>query len=168
MLHAPSPLQRLLSPSLMRELQTPRVHVMASEFAEIGDVHYGFGFGVHSYRGERVVSHGGKRGDMQGFHRNSFEWAAAIMRLSFRVRERSPRTGSVGQHADPLHYRKSRSAQRLRPSNGWISNECGSTPSRQRTLIANVSFPCLSTPRPKGPIPQTGQNWWRIACLLNV
>jgi CubicO group peptidase (beta-lactamase class C family) len=51
--------QRLLSPSLMRELQTPRVHVMASEFAEIGDVHYGFGFGVHNYRGERVVSHGG-------------------------------------------------------------------------------------------------------------
>ena len=51
--------QRLLSPSLIRELQTPRVHVMASEFAEIGDVHYGFGLGVHSYRGERVVSHGG-------------------------------------------------------------------------------------------------------------
>ena len=51
--------QRLLSPTLIRELQTPRVHVMASEFAEIGDVHYGFGFGVHSYRGERVVRHGG-------------------------------------------------------------------------------------------------------------
>src|ERR1700716_1073342 len=29
--------QRLLSPGLIRELQTPRVHVMASEFAEIGD-----------------------------------------------------------------------------------------------------------------------------------
>ena len=51
--------QRLVSPGLIRELQTPRVHVMVSEFDEIGDVHYGFGFGVHSYRGERVVSHGG-------------------------------------------------------------------------------------------------------------
>ena len=47
--------QRLLSPNLIRELQTPRVHVMASEFAEFGDVHYGLGFGSHSYRGERVV-----------------------------------------------------------------------------------------------------------------
>ena len=51
--------QRLLSPGLIRELQTPRVHVMASEFAEIGDMHYGLGFRSHSYRGERVVSHGG-------------------------------------------------------------------------------------------------------------
>jgi hypothetical protein len=33
--------QRLLSPSLIQELQTPRVHVAASEFAEYGDVHYG-------------------------------------------------------------------------------------------------------------------------------
>jgi CubicO group peptidase (beta-lactamase class C family) len=43
--------QRLLSPGLIRELQTPRVHVMASEFAEIGDTHYGLGFSSHSYRG---------------------------------------------------------------------------------------------------------------------
>ena len=33
--------QRLLSPSLIQELQTPRVQVAASEFAEYGDVHYG-------------------------------------------------------------------------------------------------------------------------------
>jgi CubicO group peptidase (beta-lactamase class C family) len=51
--------QRLLSASLIRELHTPRVYVAASEFAEIGDVHYGFGFGAQSYRGERVVTHGG-------------------------------------------------------------------------------------------------------------
>jgi CubicO group peptidase (beta-lactamase class C family) len=51
--------QRLLSPGLIRELQTPRVHVMAAEFAEMGEVHYGLGLGVLSYRGERVVSHGG-------------------------------------------------------------------------------------------------------------
>jgi hypothetical protein len=35
------------------------VHIAASEFAEIGDAHYGLGFGTNSYRGERVVSHGG-------------------------------------------------------------------------------------------------------------
>ena len=51
--------QRLLSPTLIRQLQTPRVHVSAPEFAEYGDAHYGLGFGLHSYRGEHVVSHGG-------------------------------------------------------------------------------------------------------------
>ena len=51
--------QRLLSPALIQELQTPRVHVAASEFAEYGDTHYGLGFRLHSYRGERVVWHGG-------------------------------------------------------------------------------------------------------------
>jgi CubicO group peptidase (beta-lactamase class C family) len=51
--------QRLLSEALIRELQSPRVYVAASEFAEIGDVHYGLGFGVQSYRGEHVVIHGG-------------------------------------------------------------------------------------------------------------
>ena len=51
--------QRLLSPTVIQELQTPRVHVGASEFAENSDVHYGLGFRTHSYRGERVVWHGG-------------------------------------------------------------------------------------------------------------
>ena len=51
--------QRLLSPALIQQLQIPRVHVAVSEFAEYGDSHYGLGFGSHSYRGERVVSHGG-------------------------------------------------------------------------------------------------------------
>jgi len=51
--------QRLLSPTLIQELQTPRVYVAASEFAEYGDQHYGLGFRSHSYRGERVVRHGG-------------------------------------------------------------------------------------------------------------
>jgi beta-lactamase family protein/uncharacterized protein DUF3471 len=51
--------QRLLSPALIQQLQTPRVHVAAPEFAEYGDVHYGLGFRSHSYRGERVVWHGG-------------------------------------------------------------------------------------------------------------
>jgi CubicO group peptidase (beta-lactamase class C family) len=51
--------QRLLSPTLIQQLQTPRVHVAAPEFAECGDSHYGLGFRSHSYRGERVVWHGG-------------------------------------------------------------------------------------------------------------
>jgi CubicO group peptidase (beta-lactamase class C family) len=49
----------LLSPGLIRELQKPRVHVGTTEFAEYSDVHYGLGFRSHSYRGERVVWHGG-------------------------------------------------------------------------------------------------------------
>jgi CubicO group peptidase (beta-lactamase class C family) len=51
--------QRLLSPGLIQELQKPRVHVGPTEFAEYSDVHYGFGFRSHWYRGERVVWHGG-------------------------------------------------------------------------------------------------------------
>lgn len=51
--------QRLLSAQLVREMQTPRVHVTRSEFSEIGDVHYGLGFRCHHYRGERVVGHSG-------------------------------------------------------------------------------------------------------------
>ena len=51
--------QRLLSPALIQELQKPRVHVGALEFAEYSDVHYGLGFRSHWYRGERVVWHGG-------------------------------------------------------------------------------------------------------------
>ena len=51
--------QRLLSPGLIQELQKPRVHVGAPEFAEYSDVHYGLGFRTHRYRGERVVWHGG-------------------------------------------------------------------------------------------------------------
>src|SRR5262249_15626483 len=51
--------QRLLSPTLIQQLQTPRVHVAAPEFAEYGDEHYGLGFRSHRYRGERVVWHGG-------------------------------------------------------------------------------------------------------------
>lgn len=51
--------QQLLSPGLIRELQKPRVHLGKPEFADYGYVHYGLGFRTHSYRGERVVWHGG-------------------------------------------------------------------------------------------------------------
>jgi CubicO group peptidase (beta-lactamase class C family) len=51
--------QRLLSAPLVREMQTPRVHVATLEFSEIGDTHYGLGFRCHHYRGERAVGHSG-------------------------------------------------------------------------------------------------------------
>src|ERR1700686_4709935 len=50
---------QLLSPATLRTMQTPRVHAGRSEFEEIGDYHYGFGFECHHYRGERVVGHHG-------------------------------------------------------------------------------------------------------------
>ncbi len=50
---------RLLSAARIRELQAPRVHVSAPEFAEFGHNHYGLGFGSHTYRGEQVVGHSG-------------------------------------------------------------------------------------------------------------
>jgi CubicO group peptidase (beta-lactamase class C family) len=51
--------QRLLSPALIQQLHTPRVHEAAPAFAEYGDMHCGLGLRLHSYRGERVVFHGG-------------------------------------------------------------------------------------------------------------
>jgi CubicO group peptidase (beta-lactamase class C family) len=51
--------QRLLSPALIQQLQTPRVHEAAPAFAEYGDMHCGLGFRLLGYRGERVVLHGG-------------------------------------------------------------------------------------------------------------
>jgi CubicO group peptidase (beta-lactamase class C family) len=50
---------RLLSPALVRELQAPRVHVAAPDFAEFGHTHYGLGFASSTYRGERIVWHSG-------------------------------------------------------------------------------------------------------------
>jgi CubicO group peptidase (beta-lactamase class C family) len=48
-----------LSPAVATELTTPQIHVGPLEFAEIGPVHYGFGFFVWRYRGARSVGHGG-------------------------------------------------------------------------------------------------------------
>ena len=50
---------QLLSKATLQTMQTPRVHTSRSEFAEIGDYHYGFGLASHHYRGERVVGHSG-------------------------------------------------------------------------------------------------------------
>ncbi len=51
--------ERLLSASLIREMQAPRVHMAGPDFAELGHSHYGLGFGSTTYRGERVVGHSG-------------------------------------------------------------------------------------------------------------
>src|SRR5215813_3214259 len=49
----------LLPAALMDALHAPRVYESQSEFAEFGAVHYGLGFQCQSYRGDRVLFHGG-------------------------------------------------------------------------------------------------------------
>ena len=51
--------ERLVPAALIDELHAPRVYESQSEFAEFGAAHYGLGFQCQSYRGERVVFHGG-------------------------------------------------------------------------------------------------------------
>jgi len=48
-----------LSPAATSELTAPQIDTDPSEFAEIGPVHYGFGFFVWRYRGARCIGHGG-------------------------------------------------------------------------------------------------------------
>ena len=50
--------KRLLSTTLLRDMQAPRVYSGAPEF-EFGPTHYGLGFVSTTYRGERVVGHSG-------------------------------------------------------------------------------------------------------------
>ena len=51
--------ERLLPAALIGELHAPRVYNTVPGFAEFGDAHYGLGFQSLSYRGDRLVSHGG-------------------------------------------------------------------------------------------------------------
>ncbi|WP_426527631.1 serine hydrolase [Bradyrhizobium sp. McL0615] len=51
--------ERLLPAALIGELHAPRVYNTAPGHAEFGDAHYGLGFQVNSYRGDRLVFHGG-------------------------------------------------------------------------------------------------------------
>jgi CubicO group peptidase (beta-lactamase class C family) len=51
--------ERLLPASLIAELHTPRVYYPEPGFAEFGEAYYGLGFRCHSYRGDRLVGHGG-------------------------------------------------------------------------------------------------------------
>jgi CubicO group peptidase (beta-lactamase class C family) len=51
--------ERLLPATLIEELHAPRVYNTSPGYAEFGEAHYGLGFQAHSYRGDRLVSHGG-------------------------------------------------------------------------------------------------------------
>jgi len=51
--------ERLLPAALIGELHAPRVYNTVPGFAEFGEAHYGLGFQSQSYRGDRLVSHGG-------------------------------------------------------------------------------------------------------------
>jgi CubicO group peptidase (beta-lactamase class C family) len=51
--------ERLLPAALIDALHAPRVYYAEPEFAEFGDAHYGLGFRCQSYRGDRLVWHGG-------------------------------------------------------------------------------------------------------------
>jgi CubicO group peptidase (beta-lactamase class C family) len=51
--------ERLLPAALIDALHAPRVYDTQAGFAEFGDAHYGLGFRCQSYRGDRLVFHGG-------------------------------------------------------------------------------------------------------------
>ena len=48
-----------LSPEAAAELTAPQIYIGEADFAEIGPMHYGFGFFVVRFRGARCVAHGG-------------------------------------------------------------------------------------------------------------
>jgi CubicO group peptidase (beta-lactamase class C family) len=48
-----------LSPVAATELTAPQIYLSRSDFAEIGPIHYGFGFFVGHYRGARCAGHSG-------------------------------------------------------------------------------------------------------------
>jgi CubicO group peptidase (beta-lactamase class C family) len=50
---------RVLSAALIGELHAPRVYNIGPGHAEFGEAHYGLGFQSNSYRGDRLVFHGG-------------------------------------------------------------------------------------------------------------
>src|SRR5262249_58841758 len=51
--------ERLLPAAIIDGLHAPRIYESQSEFAEFGAAHYGLGFQCQSYRGDRVLFHGG-------------------------------------------------------------------------------------------------------------
>lgn len=51
--------QRLLPVALVEQLHTPFAHVGKSEFSEFGHGHYALGFQSNTYRGDRLMWHGG-------------------------------------------------------------------------------------------------------------
>jgi CubicO group peptidase (beta-lactamase class C family) len=51
--------EHLLPAALIDGLHAPRVYNTSPGYAEFGEAHYGLGFQSQSYRGDRLVSHGG-------------------------------------------------------------------------------------------------------------
>ncbi|WP_166305787.1 serine hydrolase domain-containing protein [Bradyrhizobium sp. 2S1] len=51
--------ERILPAALIGELHAPRVYNWLPGYAEFGQAHYGLGFQCNSYRGDRLVEHGG-------------------------------------------------------------------------------------------------------------
>ncbi|GKQ53000.1 serine hydrolase [Bradyrhizobium sp. Ce-3] len=51
--------ERILPAALIGELHAPRVYKTLPGYAEFGQAHYGLGFQCNSYRGDRLVEHGG-------------------------------------------------------------------------------------------------------------
>ncbi|WP_338690937.1 serine hydrolase [Bradyrhizobium sp. 26S5] len=51
--------ERILPAALIGELHAPRVYNSLPGYAEFGQAHYGLGFQCNSYRGDRLVEHGG-------------------------------------------------------------------------------------------------------------
>jgi hypothetical protein len=51
--------ERLLPAALISELHAPRIYNTSPGHAEFGEAHYGLGFQSNSYRGDRLVFHGG-------------------------------------------------------------------------------------------------------------
>src|SRR5215831_6269795 len=49
-----------LSANAATQVSAPQIYVGRSDFSELGDVHYGFGFEIASYRGERSLGHAGQ------------------------------------------------------------------------------------------------------------
>ena len=51
--------ERLLPAALIGELHAPRIYNTSPSFVGFGEEHYGLGFRSSSYRGDRLVFHGG-------------------------------------------------------------------------------------------------------------
>jgi len=51
--------ERVLPAALIEALHAPRVYYSEPGFSDFGDAHYGLGFRCNSYRGDRLVWHGG-------------------------------------------------------------------------------------------------------------
>jgi CubicO group peptidase (beta-lactamase class C family) len=51
--------ERLVPAQLIGEPHAPRIYNTVPGFAEFGEAHYGLGFQCQSYRGDRLVFHGG-------------------------------------------------------------------------------------------------------------